>query len=80
MIAKVPGKEHNRAFAFQEGCMQGREVIIRYGDGTEQTLPSVTAAVMHLNISASTIRKYGKSGKAVDTKFGEVTIKIVEKE
>ena len=36
-----------------EGCMQGREVIIRYGDGTEQTLPSVTAAVMHLNISAS---------------------------
>ena len=60
--------------------MQGRDVIIRYGDGTEQTLPSVTAAVMHLNISASTIRKYGKSGKAVDTKFGEVTIKIVEKE
>ena len=80
MIAKVPGKEHNRAFAFQEGCMQGREVIIRYGDGTEQTLPSVTAAVIHLNISASTIRKYGKSGKAVDTKFGEVTIKIVGKE
>ena len=60
--------------------MQGREVIIRYGDGTEQTLPSVIAAVIHLNISASTIRKYGKSGKAVDTKFGEVTIKIVEKE
>ena len=60
--------------------MQGREVIIRYGDGTEQILPSVTAAVMHLNISASTIRKYAKSGKAVDTKFGEVTIKIVEKE
>ena len=60
--------------------MQGREVIIRYGDGTEQILPSVTAAVMHLNISASTIRKYGKSGKAVDTKFGEVTIKIVGKE
>ena len=58
--------------------MQGREVIIRYGDGTEQTLPSVTAAVIQLNISASTIRKYGKSGKAVDTKFGEVTIKIVE--
>ena len=80
MIAKVPGKEHNRASAFQEGCMQGRDVIIRYGDGTEQTLPSVTAAVMHLNISASTIRKYGKSGKAVDTKFGEVTIKIVGKE
>ena len=49
-------------------------------EGTEQTLPSVTAAVMHLNISASTIRKYGKSGKAVDTKFGEVTIKIVGKE
>ena len=44
------------------------------------TLSSVTAAVIHLNISASTIRKYGKSGKAVDTKFGEVTIKIVEKE
>ena len=80
MIAKVPGKEHNRASAFQEGCMQGRDVIIRYGDGTEQTLPSVTAAVIHLNISASTIRKYGKSGKAVDTKFGEVTIRIVEKE
>ena len=33
---------------------------------------------MHLNISASTIRKYVKSGKAVDTKFGEVTIKIVD--
>ena len=80
MIAKVPGKEHNRASAFQEGCMQGRDVIIRYGDGTEQTLPSVTAAVIHLNISASTIRKYGKSGKAVDTKFGEVTVKIVGKE
>ena len=64
---------------FSEGCMRGREVIIRYGDGTEQTLPSVTAAVMHLNISASTIRKYGKSGKAVDTKIGEETIKIVEK-
>ena len=62
-----------------EGCMQGREVIIRYGNGTEQTLPSLTAAMMHLNISASTIRKYVKSGKAVDTKFGEVTIKIVEK-
>lgn len=58
--------------------MQGRDVIIRYVDGTEQNLPSVTAAVMHLNISASTIRKYGKSGKAVDTKFGEVTIKIVD--
>ena len=80
MIAKVPGKEHNRASAFQEGFTQRRDVIIRYGDGTEQTLPSVTAAVIHLNISASTIRKYGKSGKAVDTKFGEVTIKIVEKE
>ena len=80
MIAKVPGKEYSRASAFQEGCMQGRDVIIRYGDGTEQTLPSVTAAVMHLNSSASTIRKYGKSGKAVDTKFGEVTIKIVGKE
>ena len=60
--------------------MRGHDVFIRYGDGTEQTLPSVTAAVMHLNISASTIRKYGKSGKAVDTKYGEVTIKIVEKE
>ena len=60
--------------------MRGREVIIRYGDGTEQTLPSLTAAVMHLNISASTIRKYVKSGKAVDTKYGEVTIKIVGKE
>ena len=80
MIAKVRGKESSRASAFQEGCMRGRDVIIRYGDGTEQTLPSVTAAVMHLNISASTIRKYGKSGKAVDTKFGEVTIKIVGKE
>ena len=41
-------------------------------------LPFVTAVVMHLNISASTIRKYGKSGKAVDTKFDEVTIKIVD--
>ena len=78
MIAKVPGKEYSRASAFQEGCMRGRDVIIRYGDGTEQTLPSMTAAVMHLNISASTIRKYGKSGKAVDTKFGEVIIKIVD--
>ena len=60
--------------------MRGHDVFISYVDGTEQTLPSVTAAVMHLNISASTIRKYGKSGKAVDTKYGEVTIKIVEKE
>ena len=60
--------------------MRGHDVIIRYGDGTEQILPSVTAAVMHLNISASTIRKYAKSGKAVDTKFGEVTINIIEKE
>ena len=60
--------------------MRGHDVFISYVDGTEQTLPSVTAAVMHLNISASTIRKYAKSGKAVDTKFGEVTIKIVEKE
>lgn len=60
--------------------MQVRDVIIRYGDGTEQALPSVTVTVMHLNISASTIRKYAKSGKAVDTKYGEVTIKIVEKE
>ena len=60
--------------------MRGHDVFIRYVDGTEQTLPSVTAAVIYLNISASTIRKYGKSGKAVDTKFGEVTIKIVEKE
>ena len=60
--------------------MRGHDVFIRYVDGTEQTLPSVTAAVIHLNISASTIRKYGKSGKAVDTKFGKVTIKIVEKE
>ena len=59
--------------------MRGREVIIRYGDGTEQTLPSWTASVMHMNISAATIRKYVESGKAVDTKFGEVTIKIVEK-
>ena len=59
--------------------MRGREVIIRYGNGTEQTLPSLTAAMMHLNIYASTIRKYVKSGKAVDTKYGEVTIKIVEK-
>ena len=80
MIAKVPGKEYDRASAFREGCMRGHDVVIRYGDGTEQTLPSVTAAVIHLNISASTIRKYGKSGKAVDTKFGEVTIKIVAKE
>lgn len=60
--------------------MRGHDVIIRYGDGTEQTLSSVTAAVIHLNISASTIRKYAKSGKAVDTKFGVVTIKIVGKE
>ena len=60
--------------------MRGHDVIIRYGDGMEQILPSVTAAVIHLNISASTIRKYAKSRKAVDTKFGEVTIKIVEKE
>ena len=60
--------------------MRGHDVFIRYVDGSEQTLPSVNAAVIHLNISASTIRKYGKSGKAVDTKFGEVTIKIVEKE
>ena len=60
--------------------MRGHDVIIRYGDGKEQTLPSVTAAVIHLNISASTVRKYAKSGKAVDTKFGEVSIKIVEKE
>ena len=60
--------------------MRGHDVFIRYVDGTEQILPSVTAAVMHLNISASTIRKYAKSGKAVDTKFGAVTISIVEKE
>lgn len=60
--------------------MRGHDVIIRYGDGMEQILPSVTAAVIHLNISASTIRKYAKSGKAVDTKFGVVTIKIVGKE
>ena len=57
MIAKVPGKEHNRASAFQEGFTQRRDVIIRYGDGTEQTLPSMTAAVMHLNISASNRKK-----------------------
>ena len=60
--------------------MRGHDVVVRYGDGTEQTLPSVTATVIHLNISASTIRKYAKSGRAVDTKFGEVTIKRVEKE
>ena len=36
--------------------MRGHDVIIRYGDGTEQTLPSVTAAVIHLNISASRLR------------------------
>ena len=60
--------------------MRGHDVIIRYVDGTERILPSVTAAVIHLNISASTIRKYAKSGKEIDTKFGEVTIKIVEKE
>ena len=77
---KSIGSRHWLGIIVFEGCMQGREIIIRYGDGTEQTLPSVTAAVIHLNISASTIRKYGKSGKAVDTKFGEVTIKIVEKE
>ena len=77
-IHRFPALAGNHCF--QEGCMQGREIIIRYGDGTEQTLPSMTAAVMHLNISASTIRKYGKSGKAVDTKYGEVTIKIVDKE
>lgn len=60
--------------------MRGHDVIIRYVDGMEQILPSVTAAVIHLNISASTIRKYAKSGKAVDTKYGEVTVKVVEKE
>ena len=60
--------------------MRGHDVVIRCGDGTEQILPSVTAVVIHLNISESTIRKYAKSGKAVDTKYGEVTIKMVEKE
>ena len=80
MIAKVPGEENKAGLLLFGGFMRGHDVIIRYGDGTEQTLPSVTAAVMHLNISATTIRKYGKSGKAVDTKFGEVTIKIVGKE
>ena len=37
--------------------MRGHDVVIRYGDGTEQTLPSVPAAVMHLNISASNRKK-----------------------
>ena len=80
MIAKVPGEENIAGLLLFGGFMRGHDVIIRYGNGTEHKLPSVTAAVIHLNISASTIRKYGKSGKAVDTKFGEVTIRIVEKE
>ena len=36
---KSIGSRRMLGIVVSEGCMQGREVIIRYGDGTEQTFP-----------------------------------------
>ena len=48
MIAKVPGEENKAGLLLFGGFMRGHDVIIRYGNGTEHKLPSVTAAVIHL--------------------------------
>lgn len=49
-------------------------------EGKEWVFPSVNGAVIHLNISPTTIRRYAKNGGKIMTRLGfvELTIKKVE--
>ena len=49
-------------------------------EGKEWVFPSVNGAVIHLNISPRTIRRYAKNGGKIMTRLGfvELTIKKVE--
>ena len=45
-------------------------------DGKEWVFPSVNGAVIHLNISPTTIRRYAKDGGKIMTRLGLVEISI----
>ena len=53
-------------------------IIVITEDGLERRFPSVNGAVVDLNISPTTIRRYAKTGAGIQTKLGMVTIKYEE--
>ena len=55
---------------------RGHIVIARGKEGKEYEFPSVNNAVMHLNISPTTIRRYAKNGGKVMTRLGLVEIEF----
>ena len=53
-------------------------IIVITEDGLERRFPSVNGAVVDLNISPTTIRRYAKTGAEIQTKLGMMTIKYEE--
>lgn len=58
------------------GEMRGRIVIARDEEGKEYEFPSVNMAVVHLNISPTTIRRYARDGGRIMTRIGLMEISI----
>lgn len=56
--------------------MRGRIVIARDEEGKEYEFPSVNMAVVHLNISPTTIRRYARDGGRIMTRIGLMEISI----
>ena len=46
--------------------MQGRPIIVTFGDKQDKEYPSATRAAVELNISISTVRKRLRSGEEYD--------------
>lgn len=59
--------------------MRGHIVIARDEEGKEYEFPSVNMAVVHLNISPTTIRRYARDGGWIMTRLGLMEIGIRDK-
>ena len=54
----------------------GHVLVAKDEEGKEHVFQSVNNAVMHLNISPTTIRRYAKNGGKVMTRLGLVEIEF----
>ena len=57
----------------------GHVLVAKDEEGKEYVFQSVNNAVMHLNISPTTIRRYAKNGGKVMTRLGLVEIGFRER-
>ena len=56
----------------------GHVLVAKDEDGKEHVFQSVNNAVMHLNISPTTIRRYAKNGGKIMTRLGLAEIEFRE--